>query len=223
MSAETRWNLTKPASRPAAASGQRADQNRNPARVLSVIALASIAAGAINIAAAATVGRGNAQNLAFFAVVGAAQVAWGAVALVRAPRWWLALGAVGNLIVVATWVVSRTVGLPVGPEAHITLPVHFPDALATALEAVVVVGSAALLVRGLSMVRSAALSPRVTAAAAVVAGALALGGVLSQAGVFSSSSAGSPQNGPGVTGPSAPGTGGTGTQGGGSGGGSYSY
>ena len=43
MSAETRWNLTKPASRPAAASGQRADQNRNPARVLSVIALASIA------------------------------------------------------------------------------------------------------------------------------------------------------------------------------------
>jgi len=223
VSAETRWNLTKPASRPAAASGQRADQNRNPARVLSVIALASIAAGAINIAAAATVGRSNAQNLAFFAVAGAAQVAWGAVALVRAPRWWLALGAVGNLIVVATWVVSRTVGLPVGPEAHITLPVHFPDALATALEAAVVAGSAALLARGLGTVRSAALAPRVTAAAAVVAGALALGGVLSQAGVFSSSSAGSPQNGPGVTGPSAPGTGGTGTQGGGSGGGSYSY
>jgi len=222
VSAETRRNLTKPASRPAAASGTGAD-DRNPARVLSVIALASIAAGAINIAAAATVGRSNAQNLAFFAVAGAAQVAWGAVALVRAPRWWLALGAVGNLIVVATWVVSRTVGLPVGPEAHITLPVHFPDALATALEAAVVAGSAALLARGLGTVRSAALAPRVTAAAAVVAGALALGGVLSQAGVFSSSSAGSPQNGPGVTGPSAPGTGGTGTQGGGSGGGSYSY
>ena len=224
MSAETRRNLTKPAPRPGPASGTGAD-DRNPARVLSVIALASIAAGAINIAAAATVGRSNAQNLAFFAVAGAAQVAWGAVALVRAPRWWLALGAVGNLIVVATWVVSRTAGLPVGPEAHITLPVHFPDALATALEAAVVAGSAALLARGLGTVRSAALAPRVTAAAAVVAGALALGGVLSQAGVFGSPSAGSPQNGPGVTGPSAPGTGGgTGTQGGGgSGGGSYSY
>jgi hypothetical protein len=225
MSAQTRWNLTKPAPRPEPASGPRADQDRNPARVLSVIAMASIAAGAINLAAAATVGRGNAQNLAFFIVVGAAQVAWGAVALVRAPRWWLALGAAGNLIVVATWVVSRTVGLPVGPEAGITLPVHFPDVLATALEAAVVVGSAALLARGLGTVRSAALAPRVTAAAAVVAGALALGGVLSQAGVFGSSSAGSQQNGPGVTGPSAPGTGGgTGTQGGSdSGGGSYGY
>ncbi|HEV8219785.1 MAG TPA: hypothetical protein VGQ05_05925 [Streptosporangiaceae bacterium] len=225
MSAQTRWNLTKPAPRPEPANGPRADQDRNPARVLSVIAMASIAAGAINLAAAATVGRGNAQNLAFFIVVGAAQVAWGAVALVRAPRWWLALGAAGNLIVVATWVVSRTVGLPVGPEAGITLPVHFPDVLATALEAAVVVGSAALLARGLGTVRSAALAPRVTAAAAVVAGALALGGVLSQAGVFGSSSAGSQQNGPGVTGPSAPGTGGgTGTQGGSdSGGGSYGY
>jgi len=225
VSAQTRWNLTRPAPHRVPASGPGADQGRNPARVLSVIAMASIAAGAINLAAAATVGRSSAQNLAFFTVVGAAQLAWGAVALVRAPRWWLALGAVGNLIVVATWAVSRTAGLPVGPEAGITLPVHFPDSLATALEVAVVVGSAALLARGLGTVRSAARSPGVTAAAAVVAGALALGGVLSQAGVFGSSSAGSQQNGPGVSGPSAPGTGGgAGTQGGsGSGGGSYGY
>ena len=224
MSAQTRWNLIKPAPRPEPASGPEADQDRNPARVLSVIAMASIAAGAINLAAAATVGRSNAQNLAFFTVVGVAQLAWGAVALVRAPRWWLALGAAGNLIVVATWVVSRTAGLPVGPEAGITLPVHFPDTLATALEVAVVAGSAVLLARGRGTARSAARSPGVTAAAAVVAGALALGGVLSQAGVFSSS-AGSQQNRPGVNGPSAPGTGGgTGTQDGrGSGGGSYGY
>jgi len=219
VSAQTRWNLIKPAPRPVPASGPGADQDRNPARILSVIAMASIAAGAINIAAAATVGRSNAQNLAFFTVTGAAQLTGGAVALVRAPRWWLALGAVGNLLVVATWVVSRTAGLPVGPEAGITLPARFPDTLATALEVVVVAGAAALLARGLGPVRSAARSPGVTAAAAVVAGALALGGVLSLAGVFSSSPAGSQQNGPGVTGPSAPGTG----SGGNSGGGSYGY
>ena len=224
MSAQTRWNLIKPAPRPEPASGPEADQDRNPARVLSVIAMASIAAGAINLAAAATVGRSDAQNLAFFTVVGVAQLAWGAVALVRAPRWWLALGAAGNLIVVATWVVSRTAGLPVGPEAGITLPVHFPDTLATALEVAVVAGSAVLLAWGRGTVRSVARSPGVMAAAVVVSGALALGGVLSQAGVFSSS-AGSQQNRPGVNGPSAPGTGGgTGTQGGsGSGGGSYGY
>jgi len=46
MSAEIRWRLTKPVSRPAPASGPRADPDRNPARVLSTIALASLAAGA---------------------------------------------------------------------------------------------------------------------------------------------------------------------------------
>jgi hypothetical protein len=204
------------APRPVTANGRRTDPDRNPARVLSVIALASIAAGAINIAAAATVGRSSAQNLAFFAVVAAAQLAWGAVALVRAPRWWLLLGAAGNLVVVATWVVSRTAGLPAGVYAGITLPVRFPDGLATVLEAVVVAGATALMVRGQGPARSAARSPRVTAAAAVVAGALALSGVLAQAGAFSSSSAGSHQDGPGVNSPATPG-------GGTSGGGPYGY
>ena len=51
MSAEIRWRLTKPVPRPVPARGPRADPDRNPARVLSAIALASLAAGAINIAA----------------------------------------------------------------------------------------------------------------------------------------------------------------------------
>ena len=222
MSAEPRWNVITPAPRPVPTHGRGADPDQNPARVLSVIALASIAAGAINIAAAATVGRTSAENLAFFAVVAAAQIVWGAVALVRAPRWWLVLGAAGNLVVVATWVVSRTVGLPAGVYAGITLPVRFPDSLATVLEAVVVAGATALMVRGPGPGRSAARSPRVTAAAAVVAGALALSGVLAQAGAFSSSSGGSHQNGPGVNGPAAPGGGG-GTSGGGTSGGIPGY
>ena len=218
MSTHTRWTLTKPATRTVPASGSRADPDRNRARVLSVIAMASIAAGAINLAAAATIGSSDAQYLAFFTVVGVAQVIWAAVALAWAPRWWLALGAAGNLVVAATWVVSRTVGLPFGPAAHITLPAHFADSLATALEVVVVIGAAALLARGPGPARSVVRSPGITAAAAVVAGALALGGVLSQAGAFSSSPAG---HGPGVNGPSAPG-GGYGTSGGGTSGGGTS-
>lgn len=225
MTAEPRWKLATTAPRPISASGPRADAGRNPARVLSVIALASIAAGAINLAAAATVGRGNAQNLAFFTVVTVVQLAWGVVALVRAPRWWLALGAVANLGVAATWVVSRTAGLPVGPESGITLPAHFPDTLATLLEIVVVVGAAALMIRGRDLARSAARSVGVTVAAAVVVGVLALTGVLSQAGAFSSSPSGN--GGGGTSGPSTPGGGGTsggGSSGGGSsGGGSYGY
>jgi hypothetical protein len=213
MPAQPRWEPTQP---PRPVSGPRADPDRNPARVLSAIALASIAAGAVSLAAAATVGRDSTQNLAFFVVVAAAQLAWGAIALARAPRWWLALGAVGNLVVVATWVLSRTVGLPVGEYAGITLPVGFPDGLATALEAVTVVGAAALLVRGRGPARSVARSPGVTVAAAVLVGALALVGVLSQTGAIGSSPAGSDQNGGGgPSGPYAPGGGG-GTSGGGS-------
>jgi hypothetical protein len=182
---------------------------------LSAIALASIAAGAISIAAAATLGRASTQNLAFFAPVAAAQLVWGAVALIRAPRWWLALGAAGNLVVVVTWAVSRTAGLPAGVYAGIRLPVGTSDALATALEIVIVIGAAALMIRGQRPERAAARSPRVTIAAAVVAGALTLGGVLAQAGVMSSSPTG---NGPGVSGPASH-SGGGGT----SGGGSYGY
>ena len=222
MSAEIWWRLTKPVSRPVPASGPRADLDRYPARVVSAIALASLAAGAINIAAAATVGRGSTQNLAFFSVVAAAQLVWGVVAMAEAPRWWLALGAAGNLVVVATWVVSRTAGLPLGAYAGITLPVRFPDGLATALEVVIVAGAALLVIRGHGPVRSLARSPRVAVAAAVVAAALTLAGVLSQADAFGSSPAGSGQNGtPGVNGPYAPGTPGGGTSGGGYSGGGY--
>jgi hypothetical protein len=216
MSAEIRWRLTKPVSRPVPASGPRADPDRNPARVLSTIALASLAAGAINVAAAATVGRGSTQNLAFFVVLGAAQLYWGGVAMVRAPWWWLALGAAGNLVAVVTWVVSRTAGVPIGEYAGIRLPVGFPDTLATALEAVVVVGAVALMISGRHLARSVARSPRVAVAAAVVAAALTLAGVLAQADAFGSSPAGSGQNGTsGGNGPYAPGTSGGGTSGGG--------
>jgi hypothetical protein len=51
MSAEIWWGLTRPVSRPVPASGPRADPDRDRARVLSTIALASVAAGAINVAA----------------------------------------------------------------------------------------------------------------------------------------------------------------------------
>lgn len=216
MSADIRSKLAKPTRFPGLVSERGENTDRTSARVLSAIALASVAAGAINIAAAATVGRGSTQNLAFFVVLGAAQVYWGAVSMVRASRWWLALGAVGNLVAVVTWVVSRTAGLPIGKYAGIRLPVGFPDTLATALEAVVVVGAVALMISGRNLARSVVRSPRVAVAAAVVAGALALAGVLAQANAFGSSPAGSGQTGTGgVTGPYAPGTSGGGTSGGG--------
>jgi uncharacterized membrane protein YgcG len=201
MSAQPQWDHAEPASRPVEvrASGSTAVRDRNAARIVSVIALASIAAGAINVAAAATIG-GSAQTHAFFWAVGAAQLVWGAATLVRAPRWWLALGALGNAVVVATWVVSRTAGLPFGEFAGAVLPVGFPDSLATIFETVTAVGAAALAVRGSGPARSAARVRGFALAAAVLIGALGLAGVLSQTDAFASSGGGGGggQNGPTV-------------------------
>jgi hypothetical protein len=198
MSAQPRWDDTAPAQRPVAVPTSRAkgEPDRNTARIVSVIALASIAAGAINIAVAATIGGDNAQTHAFFGVVGAAQVVWGLLALVWAPRLWLVLGALGNAVVVATWLVSRTVALPFGQFAHVVLPVRFPDGVASILEAVTVVGAAVLVVRGSGTTRAAARVRGFALAAAVLIGALGLAGVLSQADAFSSGGGGGGQNGP---------------------------
>jgi hypothetical protein len=214
---ELRWNVTTTEPRLVPQSRPRADVERNAARVLTVIAVASIAASAINISAAATVGRGSSLNLAFFIAVAAAQLVWGMVALLRAPRWWLALGAAGNLVVAAIWFVSRTVGIP-GVYGGITLPVGFSDGLATALEVVIVVGAVALMSLRRDLAGSAARSAGVVVAAAVVVGGLGLGGVLTQAGAIGSSSTGS---GPGVNGPAGGIYGGS-TSGGGTSGGSTS-
>ena len=196
MSAQPRWDHTESAPRPVtvSVSETRPGSDRNAVRIVSVIAMSSIAAGAINAAAAATVARGSAQNLAFFWTVALAQVVWGAVVLVRAPRWWLALGALGNAIVVATWVVSRTVGLPLGDLAGVVLPAGFPDSLATILEAVTVIGAAWLAVRGSSPARSAARARGFALAAALVIGAIGIAGVMSQANASSSGGNGGGQN-----------------------------
>ena len=198
MSAQPRWDDTAPAQRPVAVPASRAmaEPDRNTARIVSVIALASIAAGAINIAAAATIGGDNAQTHVFFGVVGAAQIVWGLLALVWAPRWWLALGALGNAVVVATWLVSRTVALPFGQFAHVVLPVRFPDSVATILAAVTVVGAVVLVVRGSGTARAASRVRSFALAAAVLIGALGLAGTLSQANAFASGGGGGGQNGP---------------------------
>ena len=219
MSAQPRWDHTEAASRPVVVreSGTTVEPDQNAARLVSAIALASIAAGAINIAAATTIAHGSAQNLAFFWGVGIAQLVWGAVALVRAPRWWLTLGALGNAVVVATWVVSRTVGLPFGEFAGDVLPVGFPDGLSTIFEAAIVVGATGLAVRGSGPARSAARARGFALTAAVLIGALGLAGVLSQTDAFASSGGG---GGGGQNGPTAP-YGGGGSGGNSQGGGGY--
>ena len=223
MSALPRWDDTDQRHRPVEvpARDARAEQDQNAARIVSVVAFTSIAAGAINIAAAATIPGLNAQSLTFFWATGVAGVLWGLVALVSAPRWWLALGALGNAVVAATWLVSRTAGLPFGQYAHVVLPVHFADTLATILEAVTVAGATVLAVRGSGVARAAARARNFAIVAAIVIGALGLAGVVSQANAFSGGGGGGGQNGP--TAPYGGNGGNGGNTGGGSTGGGYGY
>lgn len=82
----------------------------------------------------------------FFAIVTPLQITW-AELVRRAPqaRRLLAAGAFGNAAVVVVWLVSRTVGLPFGPQALETEAVGFKDLLATYAELMIVVLVAALL------------------------------------------------------------------------------
>jgi len=198
MSAQPRWGNAGQASRPVVVKRDDAAMawDRNAARILTVTAFASIAAGAIHVSAARTLGRGDTQTFAFFAAVAAAQIVWGVIALVRAPRLWLVLGVLGNAAVVTTWIVSRTVGLPVGEFAHEVLPVGYADVLATILGAVTIVGAATLAIRGSTPTRAMASARGFALVAAIAIGLLALSGAMSQANAFSGSGGGSGQNAP---------------------------
>lgn len=83
----------------------------------------------------------------FFAVVAGAQVSWAVVAAISPTRRLLVLGVIGNSAVVATWLVSRVWGVPVGPDTWTSQPVSLADGLATGFEVGIVVISLAVLAR----------------------------------------------------------------------------
>ena len=51
-------------------------------------------------------------------------------------------------MVILVWLISRTTGLPVGPEAGAPEPAAFVDVLSTILEVAIVAGTAMLVLRG---------------------------------------------------------------------------
>jgi hypothetical protein len=80
-----------------------------------------------------------------FAVLALAQAGW-AAAFFRAPSRGLLLAAVvlsGGVI--AVWIASRTVGLPVGPEPWTPEPAGVPDVAATDIELVLAAAGLQLL------------------------------------------------------------------------------
>jgi hypothetical protein len=79
-----------------------------------------------------------------FLVAGVLQIAWGTTVAVRESRRLMLVGAAGSLVFVAVYVMSRTVGLPLGPDAFRPEAFGAADLLCCALEVPVVIGACAL-------------------------------------------------------------------------------
>jgi hypothetical protein len=84
----------------------------------------------------------------FFSLVAWFQALWALGVVVAPTRWTLAAGLVANAAIACVWLVSRTAGVPIGPEPGIAEPAGLLDVLSTVLELLIVVVCAALLFRG---------------------------------------------------------------------------
>ena len=89
----------------------------------------------------------------FFAGVGVAQIAW-AVAVQRPRRWVLWAGVVGNILLAMLWTVSRTRGIPIGPEPWHPEAVGFWDSMSTVMELLTALGAGILLRMGAPAIRA---------------------------------------------------------------------
>src|SRR4051812_20784855 len=108
------------------------------------VVLAALLAGAAGTHFAMTpahAGEWLAEGLAF-AATGWAQVVLAVAVVVRPTRRVLWAGIVLNLLVLAAYLVSRTAGLPLGPQAGESEPFAFIDVITAVFEAAFVVGAA---------------------------------------------------------------------------------
>jgi hypothetical protein len=120
---------------------------RSAAELLQIcLATFSAAAGLIHLAAAFSHFGVSELHSAFFVGTGLAQLAAAALFVYRPRSWVFAATVAGNALILAIWAMSRTTGIPLGPESWTPEPVGIADAVASVLELALVVGCAVLLV-----------------------------------------------------------------------------
>jgi hypothetical protein len=85
----------------------------------------------------------------FFVAVATAQLAWAILAVMRPSRPLLVAGALGNALVAGTWVLTRTYGSLIGPDATRPASAGFGDIVSTIFEIALVLAAVILLRPGL--------------------------------------------------------------------------
>ena len=106
----------------------------------------SFGAGAVHLVMVPQHAQDSLRMGVAFAAAGWFQVAFGAALLAAPRRLWLWLAIVLNVLFVATWAVSRTVGLPTWTGDGGTEVAASVDTLCVVFEVAVVIGSVTLLV-----------------------------------------------------------------------------
>ena len=130
------------------------DEGRAAARAATVasnplfpLALLSASAGLIHLTVLGEHLHEYVLYGAFFATAGTAQLVWALLVPMWRPRIILLAGIVGNALVILLWSLSRTSGLPLGPEAGSAEPVGFADTLTVIDESLIVIGTILVLAR----------------------------------------------------------------------------
>lgn len=113
-----------------------------------VLAITSLSAAAIHFAVTGDHFDEHVVFGLFFLAVAWAQILWAVGILLAPSRRFLMAGLIGNAVVVALWGLSRTVGVPIGPEPWTPEAVGGADLVCTVLEFVIVGGCAARLTSG---------------------------------------------------------------------------
>lgn len=152
---------------------------RTRSTLLPLVALAGAAAAAIHFVVMPEHFEEATLYGAFFAVAATSQLLYSVLLLVRPSRSLLVAGALGNVAIVLLWLVTRTIGIPLGPGAGSTESFGGLDVLATIFEITTAIGAIALIHRRQPLLRAIrpstwspliwALSPGVATAIAVTA------------------------------------------------------
>jgi predicted branched-subunit amino acid permease len=104
--------------------------NRREPKLLAISGLAW-SAGLIHLEAAADHFEEYVPYAVCFVALALLQIIWGVAVSRRPSPGLLRAGIAGSLAVIAVWVLSRTAGLPFGPDLHAPEAVGILDAIAT--------------------------------------------------------------------------------------------